>query len=222
MLDSLLVNGNRSRHPHRIHFIHVARNSAEMPFTEHLHSKAASHANLHLHIAFSSPLPQDRLGTSHHSAGRLDIETLKGLLPLDDYDFYLCGPSGFMQAMYDGLRAIGIGDERIRAETFGPAALRRNVNGKTTEHHQAAVEVSFRQSGKQAEWRGGSLLELAEANGIAALSSCRQGICGTCATQLASGQVEYASPPVADLQPGEVLLCCARPQPGSSKIELAL
>ena len=29
---------------------------------------------------------------------------LKSLLPFDDHEFYLCGPGGFMQKLYDGIK----------------------------------------------------------------------------------------------------------------------
>jgi ferredoxin-NADP reductase len=58
--------------------------------------------------------------------GPLTIDTLKSILPFDDHEFFLCGPPGFMQALYDGLRELGVRDQRIQAEAFGPASLKRN------------------------------------------------------------------------------------------------
>ena len=48
---------------------------------------------------------------------------MKQVLPFDDYDFYLCGPPPFMQVIYDGLTGIGVRDQRIHYESFGPATL---------------------------------------------------------------------------------------------------
>ena len=56
------------------------------------------------------------------SAGRVDIDALKRVLPFDDYDFYLCGPESFMRDIYEGLRGLNVADERIRFEAFGPAS----------------------------------------------------------------------------------------------------
>ena len=57
--------------------------------------------------------------------GRIDVELLKAVLPFDDYDFVLCGPSAFTQDLYDGLRELNISDSRLHAETFGPSSLKR-------------------------------------------------------------------------------------------------
>ena len=41
------------------------------------------------HIRYSAPLASNRPGETHDSQGRVDIEFLKSLLPLDDYDLPL-------------------------------------------------------------------------------------------------------------------------------------
>ena len=48
---------------------------------------------------------------------------LQQLLSLDDYDFYLCGPPPFMQAVYPMLRNKGVAEGRIAYEFFGPATV---------------------------------------------------------------------------------------------------
>ena len=150
--------------------------------------------------------------------GHIDTALLKDTLPFDDHDFYLCGPPGFMQAMYDGLRALQIGDDRIHAESFGPAALRRQPDSAAAAVIRrlpaiSPVPVVFTQSGKEARWTpgSGSLLDLAEARGLAPEFSCREGSCGTCRTRILQGSVAYAEPPAFRLPDDEVLICCAVP-----------
>jgi ferredoxin len=61
--------------------------------------------------------------------------------------------------------------------------------------------------------RDQSLLEAAEANGLALPFGCRQGQCGTCATRLLEGHVD--SPDGVDPRfksQGYVLLCVSRAQ----------
>ena len=77
------------------------------------------------------------------------------------------------------------------------------------------VPVRFAASGVGAEWSPdqGTLLDLAEAAGLSPASSCRSGICGTCATRLKSGAVDYIEAPSAPRGDDEVLICCATPRP---------
>ncbi|MGF1529565.1 MAG: pyridoxamine 5'-phosphate oxidase family protein [Candidatus Competibacterales bacterium] len=228
MLNSLLVNEGRSRHHRPIYFIHGARNGAVQAFGEALRHKAALHGNLTLHVRYSQPGPEDELGRTHHSEGYIDKGLLQQLLPLDDYDVYLCGPQGFMQAVYDTLGELGVRDERIRFEAFGPASVKRRRLPATPGGEPAvvppgasleadeAVEVVFARSNKTARWRpaDGTLLELAEAQGLEPAYSCRSGMCGTCAVKVTAGAVDYTETPTADKGHDEALICCAVPRPG--------
>jgi ferredoxin len=133
------------------------------------------------------------------------------VLPFGDYDFYLCGPQSFMRDIHDGLPALNVADERVRFEAFGPSTVTRTPAG---EESAAGVPVTLHRSGKTVNWRasGGSLLELAEAHGSAAASSCRSGTCGACETRVMAGGVAYSQEPVAHVESGCALICIAPPE----------
>lgn len=211
MLNHLLGGpAGRRRAPHRrVWFFHAARNGDEHPFKAHIRALAAAHPeHLTAHVRYSAPRPADRPGVDYDGAGRIDRTTLQALLPLDDYDVYLCGPAGFMTAMRDTLESLGVRTERIQTEAFGPAARL-----PASPAPVAAATVTFERSGLVAEWTptSGSLLELAEANGIEAPFSCRSGTCGNCAAPLRSGTVGYDRATVAEPAPGHALICRAVP-----------
>ncbi|MDJ1159547.1 pyridoxamine 5'-phosphate oxidase family protein [Chelatococcus sp. SYSU_G07232] len=227
MLDHLLGGTeDRMRYPgRRVWSIHAARHGGEHAFAAHVRALATRRSTLAVHVRYSAPRAGDVLGRDHDSVGRIDAELLKGLLPLDDYDFYLCGPQGFMQSVYNMLLGLGVRDERIRHEAFGPARLeRRGPAAVAAQVLPPAVEaaVTFEASGVAAAWdpSRGSLLDLAEAAGIDAPWSCRSGTCGTCAVRLVAGAVTYAAAPSASPGEGEALLCCALP--ASARLTLAL
>ncbi|MCE0911217.1 MULTISPECIES: pyridoxamine 5'-phosphate oxidase family protein [Pseudomonas] len=202
-----------------IHLFHGARSLADLPFRQELASlRQQAGGLLHIHRALSQPEGQALLGRDYEFAGRLGIEQVKATLALDDYDFYLCGPGSFTQDLYEGLRGVHVPDARIHAEAFGPSTLRRHTDADqpTLQQPPAASEpvpVYFAASAKEARWAPGSgtLLELAEARGLAPEFSCRGGSCGTCKTKLVSGQVHYPNPPAELPEAGSVLICCAVP-----------
>jgi ferredoxin-NADP reductase len=159
-------------------------------------------------------------GVDYDFAGRIDMDLLRAVLPFDDYDFYLCGPTEFMQSLYDGLRALNVADDRIHAEAFGPSSFKRSVSadrGARAKPANAAAEqpapVMFVKSGKEARWTpgGGSLLELAEERGLSPEFSCRGGSCGTCRTRIVQGAVAYLQTPSFDVPDNEALICCSVP-----------
>jgi ferredoxin len=87
------------------------------------------------------------------------------------------------------------------------------------------VKVSFSKSAKDAQWKpgAGTLLELAEANGLSPEFNCRGGTCGTCRTRIVQGAVSYESEPAFHVADDEALICCAMPAADDGgKLELDL
>lgn len=223
MLNQLMgVNKDRLRHPGRgVWFVHAARDGGDHAFAGHLRALAARAQTLTVHVRYSRPRPQDEPGRDFDDAGRIDAALLRRLLPLDDYDVYLCGPAGFMQSMQDVLAGLGVQPGRIHSEAFKAAS-----SGPRAEiplpPAVAAAEVAFQASGRRADWdpAKGALLDLAEASGIEAPWSCRTGLCGTCAARVVEGSVTYPEPPAAAAPDGHALLCCAVPASPRVMIDL--
>ncbi|WP_434576202.1 pyridoxamine 5'-phosphate oxidase family protein [Pseudomonas sp. Z3-6] len=228
MLREVVYQGQRISRMRPVWLVQSARSVADLAFREEIDELAARAGDkLQVLRMVSQPPTEAGAGEGYDLAGRIDVELLKRLLPLNDYDFYLCGPGSFTQALYDGLRKLRIPDDRIHAETFGPSTLVRDIEVSVPAPQQVpaaseAVKVLFASSGKEARWEPGSgtLLELAEARGLTPEFSCRGGSCGTCKTRLSRGQVHYLSQPAEPVGEGEVLICCAVPAQGSEPLVL--
>ncbi|WP_395502435.1 pyridoxamine 5'-phosphate oxidase family protein [Ectopseudomonas mendocina] len=211
----------------RIHFFQGARTLADLPFQAELRELVQRAGGLlKIHRALSTPEADALPGRDYEQHGRIELAQIKAALPFDDYDFYLCGPAAFTQAIYDGLRDLNVADVRIHAEAFGPSTLKRRTDGPAATFVQppAATEpvpVYFSASSKEARWKpdSGSLLELAESRGLTPEFSCRGGSCGTCKTRLLSGQVHYPNPPAELPQDGGVLICCVVPAQGEDGVQ---
>ncbi|AMR67934.1 2Fe-2S iron-sulfur cluster-binding protein [Aquipseudomonas alcaligenes] len=222
MLREVAYQNRRLRRRRTVWLIQSARQQAELAFSRELQELEQENGEtLHWLRVISQPEANAREGVDFDLHGRIDVELLKAVLPFDDYDFVLCGPSAFTQDLYDGLRELNISDSRLHAETFGPSSLRRRPDqaGPTKDWPPAAstpVPVLFEHSAKEARWLpdSGSLLELAESRGLTPEFSCRGGTCGTCRTRIVSGQVTYPQPPANLPAEGEALICCAVPAAG--------
>jgi len=228
MLRQVVLDSRRTRRPRAVTLFYGARTRAERAFDAELAELTAMAADSVRVIRVLSD-PADALPeVDYDVAGRIDLALLARHLPFGDHDFYLCGPAAFTQGLYAGLRGYGIEDARIHAEAFGPAGLERTQAAITRLERPAtsaeAVPVRFSASGQEAQWTPavGSLLELAEAQGLAPAFSCREGHCGSCRTRLLEGAVTYRQEPAAAVSSDQTLLCCALPAAGSAPLELDL
>ncbi len=214
MTDFIISEGQRTRNFRPTFFIHGARSSQDHAFGDHIRHLAGTYENLIAHIRYSQPEEDDRVGVTHDSEGHIELELLKSILPFDDYDFYLCGPGPFMQSLYEGLTGLGISDDRIHYESFGPAMAFKQADVAASSSDSEPVSVGFAKSGMETAWTAdkGTLLDLAEEAGLNPDFSCRSGICGSCATRLKSGAVDYVEEPSAPHGDDEILICCAIPR----------
>lgn len=218
MAHALVSGAERGEHQRDVFFIHGARDRRHHAFREEVQALAERYSRLHLHFVYSRPASPAEIEEPRYRRGRIDIAMLKRLLPLDDYEYYICGPTGLTTALYEGLRELQIPEVRIHYEAFGPATVA--VSEQPMAADADPVTVRFEKSGLEVQWEPtkGSLLELAESEGIDAPFACRNGSCGTCATRKQQGQVRYPSALIARDAGDEVLLCSAIPESGADLV----
>jgi ferredoxin-NADP reductase len=93
MVNQIVEEGRRRTGIFRpVWFIHGTYNGRVHAFGNHIRELAREFPAMKAHIRYSQPGDADRLGTTHDGQGHVTIDALKELLPLNDYDFYLCGP----------------------------------------------------------------------------------------------------------------------------------
>ena len=222
-LRHIVTEGFRHRRTRPTHLIQIAHDAAVRAFADELKTLSdRTNGAVRVHAVLSE------VGAGALK-GPLTIELLKSLLPFDDHEFFLCGPGRFMQALYDGLRDLGVRDARIQAEAFGPASLTRRADDAAASALAPSpppvpaakqASVLFTRSGEASVWKPehGSLLEFAEGKGLSPPFSCRAGNCGSCVTRIQSGRVRYAKPPAWQPAANEALLCCAVPAEGGGDL----
>ncbi len=201
--------------PRQVWFLHGSVNEDVQPMRRYLQNLADIHAHIEAHIHHSQPADWETLGKEYDVLGQLDVAFLQHYLPSHEADFYLCGPAGFMETLYNGLRSWGVADEAIFYEYFGTGkSLRPAVLRQPTDSIADAFTIMLKQSGRSLPWNSShkNLLSLLEANAISVPSSCRQGTCTTCSTGLVSGRISYEPEPLAEPFDGDILVCCARPE----------
>ena len=203
-----------------IWWIYGARNRVDHPFREESRSLLKQLSRGRGYIVYSRPAAIDRVGTDFDAPGHIDTALLERIGVPQGSDFYLCGPSSFLQNMRDGLRNWGVLAGNVHTEIFG--SLEAITPGMAQVHHTphlpqgppgSGPPVSFARSGITAAWdpKFASLLEMAEACDVQVRWSCRTGVCHTCMTGLIAGSIVYNPEPLERPSPGNVLVCCSQP-----------
>ena len=225
-----------AQHPaeRELWWIHGARDGSEHAFADEVRAHLARMSKAHSHVRYSRPAPGDRAGRDYDAGGRLSAADIHALGVPRDSEFRLCGPTAFVAEISAGLIASGVAEQRIRSESFGgprqpaAAAIGRPVGGGARAAvggeaapgcavHAARAghgpAVCFERSGVTTCWDASfaSLLDLAEANAVAAPSGCRIGSCHGCAASILSGTVRHDPEPLLPPARGSALLCCAQP-----------
>ena len=219
MLHILAAGGSQRE----IWWIYGARNRVDHPFAEESRSLLKQLSHGRGYIVYSRPGAVDQVGTDFDAPGHVDAALLERIGVSQGSDFYLCGPSSFLQNMSDGLRNWGVLAGNVHTEIFG--SLEAVTPGMAQVVHTphppqgspgSGPPVSFARSGITAAWdpKFASLLELAEACDVPVRWSCRTGVCHTCMTGLINGSITYNPEPLERPAPGNVLVCCS--QPGES------
>ncbi len=220
---SMLHTLAAERSQREIWWIYGARNRVEHPFAEESRSLLKQLSRGRGYIVYSRPAASDQVGADFDAPGHIDTALLEKIGVPQGSDFYLCGPSSFLQNMRDGLRNWGVLVGNVHAEIFG--SLEAITPGMAQVNHTphlpqgplgSGPTISFARSGITAAWdpKFGSLLELAEACDVPVRWSCRAGVCHTCMTGLIGGSIIYNPEPLERPAPGNVLVCCSQPNAG--------
>jgi len=202
-------------------WIHGARNRRDHPFVQEARELLAKLPYARSYVQYSRPDATDRLGIDYDAGGRLSPAVLKKLGVPREADFYLCGPSAFLEDFTAGLSGWGVVHDRVHTEMFGsgksitpgleeaPRWLPHAPAGPPGE----GPSISFARAGLTVPWdsKFESLLELAEACDVPVRWSCRTGVCHTCECGLISGSVQYDPEPLEPPASGNLLICCSRP-----------
>jgi nitric oxide dioxygenase len=103
-----------------VHFVQAAKNSRVQALRAEVRALQAGNAGVTTHVVYDDPCDHDEQDGHCDSVGVVTKEFLEQQTPFREGVFYFCGPKPFMQSVYGGLKELGVPDERMRFEFFGP------------------------------------------------------------------------------------------------------
>jgi vanillate O-demethylase ferredoxin subunit len=126
--------------------------------------------------------------------------------PAAGVHLYVCGPKGFMDAVLATARANGWPEAQIHYEYFGAEQVKSLDDG--------SFEVRLASSGKTVVvGKDQSVTQALAAAGIEVLTSCEQGVCGTCITRVLEGEPDHRDlyfTPEEQAKNDQFTPCCSR------------
>jgi ferredoxin len=155
---------------------------------------------------YSQPHATDRAGIDFNHESRLRADMLDPSLITRRARFYICGPEGMDADISAALKARGVPPFEIFHERFvSPRPIAVPSGGS---RHR----IRFERSGVVLDWasENGSILDLAEKNGVTIPTGCRVGQCESCRVHVIDGEAAHAALP-GELDDGSCLTCQAVP-----------
>jgi vanillate monooxygenase ferredoxin subunit len=117
------------------------------------------------------------------AAQKLDLEAVLRQ-PQPGTHLYVCGPSGFIDWVEQTAARCGWGKDQVHVEHFG--AARQDTAG------DRPFQVKIASSGAVVEVPADqTVVQALQAHGVEILTSCEQGVCGTCITRVLQGECDH-------------------------------
>jgi ferredoxin-NADP reductase len=178
-------------------------------------------------VIFESALNQlarrypDRFDNRHHLDTRNGFVTDRQVRDFAggdrDADFYICGPTPFMDLTERALLEHGVDPGRILIERFGSQTEAPAADQPVADQGESEGTVAIVLSGKRhtvPQHSGETLLESARRAGLAPPFSCESGNCATCIAQVTEGEAKMRVNNALDddeVTEGWVLTCQGEP-----------
>jgi vanillate monooxygenase ferredoxin subunit len=159
---------------------------------------AAIGANFHMHYATRSvertafrdeimASPFAKKVSFHHDDGDaaqvLNVPEALGAFDAGTH-IYVCGPGGFINHVVQVAQGMGWPAAQIHVEHFAAAPQDHSTD--------AAFDVKIASTGKTCTVPAGeSVVQALAKHGIEILTSCEQGVCGTCITRVLEGEPDH-------------------------------
>ncbi|MBB3951808.1 hybrid-cluster NAD(P)-dependent oxidoreductase [Aureimonas jatrophae] len=200
-------------------FVHAARTPLDIVFRDELDLMARRDRAFRAAFVVEGDAPGVGWGGYR---GRLTLPMLESIAPdWREREVFVCGPAPFMRAVSQMLAGAGFTMAHHHEESFDFAEL---TGTEKTEAVEAEADlkaeartfrIEFAKTRRQVDCpEDVTILEAARRAGIRLPASCTKGLCGTCKSKKASGEVAMhhgGGIRQREIDAGQILLCCSRP-----------
>jgi ring-1,2-phenylacetyl-CoA epoxidase subunit PaaE len=223
ILKSILIKEHQSH----VTLVYQSRNEQSIIFKsqlDELQKKYPAHFNV-IHV-LSQP-EDDWKGYS----GRMDAAMASDVLmdiaanKVAQYEYFLCGPSGFMLTVFETLIDFEVPEKHIHKESFYSGEIKPKEE-EASEDSKEDIMVTILLDGQEYEVNvpaNRTILEAALDQDIDMPFSCQNGLCTACRGKLLAGNVRMDDEDglsEEEINEGYVLNCVGHPEGPGVKIEI--
>lgn len=104
-----------------VQYLHGTLDGSTHALANDVHALATGHPNIRVTNFYQTPRAEDVAGRDYDHDGLIDEPWLTAHTPIEEADYYLCGPRPFLRAFVATLSLAGVASDRIHYEFFGPA-----------------------------------------------------------------------------------------------------
>lgn len=144
---------------------------------------------------------------------RLNLDAVLSDVPPNTH-VYVCGPTRLMDAVNGGAKRLGYAAENVHQECFSAEV---QTGGAAFDVVAATSRITVQVLEDQ------TIVEALAQAGLKVNVSCKQGICGSCLTDVLEGEPDHRDSYLTDEEKADgdqILLCCSRSKCGRLVIDL--
>jgi nitric oxide dioxygenase len=117
MLETIVA-----KHPDvPVHYAHGTLDGSTHAMGDHVRALAEGRPDVRLTTFYQQPRSEDVVGRDFDRAGLIDEAWIRAETPIDDADYFICGPRPMLRNLITALSMSGLPADRIHYEFFGPA-----------------------------------------------------------------------------------------------------
>lgn len=117
MLETMI-----EKHPDvAVHYAHGTLDGSTHAMNDHVRTLAMGRPKVRITTFYQQPREQDIPGRDFDRVGIIDEAWLRAETPIEDADYFVCGPRPMLRTLITALSMAGLPADRIHYEFFGPA-----------------------------------------------------------------------------------------------------
>ncbi|PHM46254.1 flavohemoglobin [Xenorhabdus mauleonii] len=117
---SMLEYLYNQNHTGTVNWFHAAEHGGYHAFSDKVNQISHTMPNLYSQVWYREPREIDQAGTDYQHTGFMDLSFVKDSLTAEGMEYYFCGPIAFMQYIAKQLLAMGVDEQHMHYECFGP------------------------------------------------------------------------------------------------------